>query len=257
MRFSAAWRGNASRPSRSSPSCALRSGLGSRDGAGDELGEGGGERRDRALRAAPHAGADQALGADEDVEPVDEVRLDPLEGRIGDLHAGQVRRDLPQLLDDSDRDGVAAHLRELVDVERRRRAAAAAAAKWARSDASSSWKYGGPMTATAAAPAPRCVFDERDRVAGRLRAAVDGDVEAPGARGEEEVGDPLALVQREEDALAGRSHGEDPVEPARGEEVGQRLERVPRRASAPPSRSGVTAAASAPLITGEPYAPDR
>jgi len=68
------------------------------------------------------------------------------------------------------------------------------------------------------------VLDEGQGVSGRLRAAVHGHVEPPVARREEELRDPLPLRGREEDSLTGRSHGEDPVEPAGDEEVGQRLE---------------------------------
>ena len=60
---------------------------------------------------------------------------------------------------------------------------------------------------------------ERDRVGGRLRAGVDRDLELSARRLDEELRNALPLRDREEEAFPGRSEREQPVEPARGEEV--------------------------------------
>jgi hypothetical protein len=70
------------------------------------------------------------------------------------------------------------------------------------------------------------VRDERDRVRGRLRAAVHRDLK-PFLRGsDEELGRPLALVDREENAFARGAEREDAVEAALDEEVEIRAECV-------------------------------
>ncbi len=70
------------------------------------------------------------------------------------------------------------------------------------------------------------VLGELDGVGGRLRAAVDGDLEPPGGRREEELGGALPLGDVEEDALARRAEGEDPVDSVTGEKVEVRPECV-------------------------------
>ena len=59
---------------------------------------------------------------DEDVETFDEVRLDAVEGGVGDLQAGEVRNLFAQPLHDRQGNGVAAARRDLVQEERCRRA---------------------------------------------------------------------------------------------------------------------------------------
>ena len=76
-------------------SSVMRAGRGALGGLGrpaahgldDELGERRGERRDRADRAAREALRDQRLGPHEDVEAVDQVRLEALPRRLRDLQA--------------------------------------------------------------------------------------------------------------------------------------------------------------------------
>ena len=87
---------------------------------GDELGQRRGECRDRSDGATRETAVDQRFGPHEDVEPVDQVRLEALPGRFGDLQAGEVRHALAQSLDHRQRHGVAAAGREGVDVERQR-----------------------------------------------------------------------------------------------------------------------------------------
>ena len=99
-----------------------RSAVGSRTSAATTSGYT--DARPDTAPAAPRGepAGDQRLGADEDVEPVEQVRLDRLPRLVGDLEPAQVRRRLAQPLDHRDRHGVAAAHRELVDVERQRRA---------------------------------------------------------------------------------------------------------------------------------------
>ena len=87
------------------------------------------------------------------------------------------------------------------------------------------------MTATASAPTVGGVSGELDGVGRRLGACVDRDLEPASPCLDEALGDPLALVDGEEDPLAGRPQGEDAVEPARcREEVDVGPERRLRRA---------------------------
>ncbi len=70
------------------------------------------------------------------------------------------------------------------------------------------------------------VLGERDRVGGRLRAAVRGDEQASGCGSDDRLEATTALVDREQHGLAVGSEGEHPVEPAPGEEVHVRAEGV-------------------------------
>ena len=74
-------------------------------GRDDQLGKRRGERRDRSDRTAGQPAIDQRLGPDEDVEPVDQVGLEALPGRLRDLQAGEVRDALAQPLDHRQRTG--------------------------------------------------------------------------------------------------------------------------------------------------------
>jgi hypothetical protein len=68
------------------------------------------------------------------------------------------------------------------------------------------------------------VCGERNGLGGRLRPAVDGDGESARGRGEEELRRAAPLHGREQDSLARRPEREDPVDPARGEELRIRRE---------------------------------
>ena len=70
------------------------------------------------------------------------------------------------------------------------------------------------------------VGGQRDGVSGRLGAGVDGDLEATGGGLEEELGRALPFSDREQDPLAVRAEREQAVQPAGGEEVGDRAEAV-------------------------------
>ena len=83
-------------------------------------GKAAGETRHGTDRAAGDALRNERLGPDEDVEPLDQVRLELLPRRVGDLEAGEVRRLVAQSCDHLERDRVTASRSELVDVERQR-----------------------------------------------------------------------------------------------------------------------------------------
>ena len=101
------------------------------------------------------------------------------------------------------------------------------------------------MTATASAPVRR-VGGELDGVGRGLGAGVDRHLKPASPGLDEALGDPLPLVDGEQDPLAGRPEGEDAVEPTRrGEEVDVGPT-ASSSSAAPPSLSGVTAAASEP-----------
>ena len=130
MNFSAAWRGKRSTAARSSPSSIAPASLGSRTTAATLSGYADAEPGDGTDRAGSDPVEDQRLRPDEDVEPLDEVRRELVEGRVGDLEAREVRHALAQLEQHRQRDRVAARALELVDVERAAaRTAPAAASK--------------------------------------------------------------------------------------------------------------------------------
>jgi hypothetical protein len=70
------------------------------------------------------------------------------------------------------------------------------------------------------------VSSKRHRLGGRLRPAVNGDVEPFARRFDEEGCGPLPLVRREQDPLAGRAQRQDPLQPAGAEVPDIRSERA-------------------------------
>ena len=70
------------------------------------------------------------------------------------------------------------------------------------------------------------MLGERDGVARRLRTRMDGDLQLAARRVDEELGSAAPLVGQQQDPLAGRPEGEDPVEPPRREELDVRREPV-------------------------------
>ena len=70
--------------------------VGSRTTAATSSGKRRREAGDRADRTRAEAVEDQRLGADEDVEPFDQVRREALERRVRDLQAGEIGRPLAQ-----------------------------------------------------------------------------------------------------------------------------------------------------------------
>ena len=189
------------------------------DDPGHDVGEGCREPGHGSDGARGHAVGDQRLGADEHVEPVQQIRRHAVERRVGDLHAGEVRGEAAQLLDHARRDRVAAAGGELVDVERRRRARGGRGREVRqllrlvqrevrRRD------HGDSRHAERGR-----VLGELDRVGRRLRAAVDRDVDPPVRGGRERRRDPLPLLDGEEHALARRAEHEHAVDSAGHEEV--------------------------------------
>src|SRR5439155_16838940 len=90
--------------------------------AGDELRERRRQARDCPGGSVLEASKKERLGTDEHVEPLDQIRLDLLEGLIRDLEAGQVRCELAQALDDRKRDRISGACTKLVEVEGQRAA---------------------------------------------------------------------------------------------------------------------------------------
>ncbi len=126
----------------------------------------------------------------------------------------------------SGRDCVAARDRELVDVERERRAGAGRGGEVLEQRRVVELEVRRRDHRDRVGAGRGRVLGERDRVGGRLRAAVDGDLE-PVPRGlDVELGDAPALGEREQDPLAVRPQREQPVEPAGGEEVDDRPDPV-------------------------------
>jgi hypothetical protein len=177
---------------------------------------------------------DERLRADEDVEAVEEVRLQLLPRLVRDLQAAQVGRGFPQPLDQRDRDGVARSRLELVDVERERRARRRRGLEVAPERALVEREVRRRDHGNGRGAGLGRMRRERGRVGGRLGAAVGGDGQpAWSSRGEEELGHPPPLLAREQDPLSRRPAGEDPVDAPRGEKFDVRLEcrLVERRAA--------------------------
>ena len=239
--FAAAWNGKRSSARRSSRDVA---GRGPRTSATTRSGNT--DARPETAPAEPRSmpGEDERLGADEDVEPFEQVRLDRLERRVGDLQPGEVRRQLAQPLEHGQRDRVAAARLELVDVERQRRAGArprrrsarAAPRRRARSTAARSRR---PPAAPASAACPASAEVSAVVCAPQCTITGSGPVE-------EELR-PRAAARPAESRMP------SPVVPSAripSSPAAARKSRYGPKASssraAPSSRRGVTAAASAP-----------
>ena len=235
--FSAAWRGKRSTVARS---CAGSSRVAAPHGLDDHLGKRRREPRDRARRAGGEPLADQRLGADQDVEPLQQVRLHLLERRVAHLHPGDVVDRLAQPLDHRDGDRVARRLLELVDVERQRRARTGGGDEVGEQRVAR-------RTGSTAARSPRPPRRRPRRRARRARpcrpSSARRSARAPAAA--------RATASRDRGASARRARGEcprrscpssrTPSTPAsRGRVVRRERIDVERR---PPSRSGVSAAA--------------
>ena len=91
-RLSAAWRGNRSTKARSSPRRAAPFEVGSRTTAATSAGNAEASADTAPTAPASRASWMSASGPDEDVETREEVALEALERRVGDLQPGEVRR---------------------------------------------------------------------------------------------------------------------------------------------------------------------
>ena len=196
------------------------------DERGDHLRERGGETGDGSGRACGEPLRDERLGADEDIEPLEEKRLDPVERLVRHLHPGEVRRALAQALDDLDGERVPDPGVELVEVEGHRRTCARDCLEVGDERIGVELEVrrrddGDPVDSERGR-----VLGERDGIARRLRPAMDDEREAPGALRGEALGGAAALVEREEEPFARRSEREDAVEAAVREEGDERREGV-------------------------------
>jgi methylglutaconyl-CoA hydratase len=190
----------------------------------DELRKGGGQRRDGSSSAALHPGADQALGADEDVEPLEEVGRELLPRGVGHLQAGEVGYLLAEPLDDGHRYRIAARLCELVEIEGRRRARSRRSLEVAPQGVLVQLEVGRRDDGDRVRPPRGRMRRERHCLCSRLRPAVHDDGEPAAARVDEEVAEQPPLLDPEQDPLAGRAHDQDAVEAAGGEELHQRAD---------------------------------
>ena len=117
--------------SRSAASPAAPSSVGSRTTAATSSGNADASADTAPIAPASQAEMDQRLGADEDVEPVEEVARERLPRAVRDLHPGDVGGLLAQPREHRPVERVPARRGELVDVERQWRARRAAASRWA------------------------------------------------------------------------------------------------------------------------------
>ncbi len=188
--------------------------------------KGGREPRNRTGGASREPTRDQALRADEDVEPLEQVRLEALPRLVRDLEPSEVRRRLTQPLDHADRHRVPAAGRELVHVERHRGAGSSSGREMReqRLVVEGEVRRGDHRDGVGAEPSG--VLGQRNRVARRLRATVNGDREAVGAPGDEQLRGPPPLLAREQNPLPRCAQGEDPVEPAGDQKRHEWRERV-------------------------------
>ena len=226
MNFSAAWRGKRSTVARSSPSSIAPASVGSRTTAATLSGNAAARPETAPTAPAADAVEDQRLGADEDVESLDQVRREAVERCVGDLEADEVRRALAQREQHVDRDGVAARTLELVDVEGRRRAGGRGGCEVVEQR---------PLVELEVRRADHCdridsggggVLDERQRVGGGLRAAMGRDLETARRGLDEELERTPPLGRVEEQPFSRRSEGKEAVDPGRDEEVDVRAESV-------------------------------
>ena len=193
---------------------------------GDELGERVREAGDGSRRATLETLDDERLGADEDVEALEEVGGEAVERTVGDFRTGEIGSDLAEPLDDGDRDRVPHARLELVQVERRGGAGAGRRSKVGDERVVVEGEVRRRDRGDAVDAERGGVLGEGDRVGGGLRSAVHNEAHVRVARAREELGRAAALVRAEEETLPGRPEREDPVEPAVREKAGERLERV-------------------------------
>ena len=216
---------------------------------GDFFREGGGEARDGPGGSGREAVREQRFRADERRRGLRRGRAGPSRTASPRPSGRRDRSGLAEALHDFERDRVTARRLELVEIERRRSARCGGGRKCSKSASPSSRKYGGPMTATASAPAaaacsasatvsavvcaPQCTATwSRPRAAARQSSVTR-------RRSSTEKRTPSPVVPM----------ASTPSRPpsARNERYGSN---ACSSRDGPPSRRGVSAAASAPWITG-------
>ena len=127
---------------------------------------------------------------------------------------------------DVERDGIAARLRELVDVERQRRTGLRGRDEVCELRRLVEHEVRRPDHRDGLRPGLPRVRGERDGVRRRLRSAVGRNVESTGGGLDEEAESPLPLLDREEHALPVRPERENAVEFRGDVPVEERPERV-------------------------------
>ena len=192
----------------------------------DVLGEHRRQTGDGTSRAAFEAGPNQDLRPDEDVKPLDQIRLEILPGLVGDLEAGQIRRFLPEARDHIERNRIPTAGGELVHVERERLARGGRGREVAKQRDVVEAVVRRPDHGNRVRSRDRRVLGQGDRVSGGLRAAMNRDGEAAVGRSDEELGREPPFRDREQDPLTRRPEREHAVEPSADEEVDVRLDRV-------------------------------
>ena len=194
------------------------------------------ERNDRVREAAckTRHGTDRApadtlrnerLGPDEDVEPLDEVRLELLPRSVRDLEAGEIRRLVAQSCDHLERNRVTASRSELVDVEGKRCARCGCRSEVLEELVRIEREVRRCDHGDRVRADERRMLGEHRGVVGGLRAAMRGDLETCARCFHEELEDLAPLVEVEEDAFACGAEHEDAVDPVRGQEVDVRSDR--------------------------------
>jgi len=191
-----------------------------------DLGERRREARDRAACLVLKGLEHERLRTDEQVEALEHVGFDGAPRRVRDLHAGEVRRRLPQAFDHGHRDRVPRPPGELVDVERERAAGLGCRAQMREQRRSVEGEVRRRDHRDGIGADLLGVRGERDAVGRALSAGVDRNLEPIGASLEEPFGHAPAFVDREQDALAGGATGQHAVDAVVGEEAGERADRA-------------------------------
>ncbi len=192
----------------------------------DDLRPGGREAAHAPDRARVEAFERQRFLSDKHVESVEQVGLHRLERQVGDLEPGEVRRFVPQPLDHLDGDRVAASSGELVNVERQRIARVRRRPQVRQQFLGIQREVRRRDHRDRVGAVLQRVGGERHRVTRRLRAGVDRHLEPVGTLRHEALGEPPALVRRQQDALAGGAGHQHAVDTACGPEREQRFDRV-------------------------------
>ena len=149
-----------------------------------------------------------------------------LEWTVRDLQPGEVRSLVPDALDRGDRQGVAGARAELVEVEGQRCARRSRSDEVAHERLLVERVVRRPDHGHRIRPGFCGVLRQANRVRRGLRTAVDGHLNATRDRIEEEPRHSSPLLEGQQDALPRGAERENPVQPARDEEVRVGAERV-------------------------------
>ena len=220
--FAAAWNGKRSSAARTSPTSPARSRTSRATSSGKTAASP--ETAPTAPLSSPRTTSDSA--PTNTSRPGDEVGLHVLERLVRHLQAREVRRQSAHARDRRGRDRVPRARPKLVQVERQRGAGLGGRGEMADERLLVELVVRRPDDRDRVRADLFRMCGERDRLGRRLRAAMNCDVEPVPGRVHEQRGRTLALVGREQDALAGRAQRQDPVQPARAEVLDVRSERA-------------------------------